>query len=191
MAEEISKCPNCGKRMQKVRANKPYHYTASGLSNVMLQGIKVYRCACGEEMAQIPRMGELHMVIAISLLKKSECLEGDELKFLRKYFRLKATEVAEKLKVTKQTFSRWENGRERIGEASERLVRIFFLMKLVDNAPPAFSRSKRIEVIEEGLRAVREIFELRIGAKKKKKFEINVPKLQLGSHTNPFDLARL
>ncbi|PXF52160.1 MAG: hypothetical protein C4B57_11380, partial [Deltaproteobacteria bacterium] len=41
-------CFQCGGELQ-VNKNKPYHYTESGLDNVVLFGINQYKCkACSE-----------------------------------------------------------------------------------------------------------------------------------------------
>lgn len=185
MTNKISKCPNCSEKMKKGKKNTRYRYTASGLKNVSLTGIDVYTCECGEEVAWIPDIGVLHRQIAIAILKKPILLEGDELKFLRKHFRLKASELAVKLYVTKQTLSRWENKRERLGKANDRLVRMYFLLQCVEEISNESPRSKRSDIVENAINELNNLFEQELGTRKRKKFEITIPAMALRSNVNP------
>ena len=77
----------CGRSMRKRQVTKaaPYAYTESGLDNVVLSGITVYVCPyCQAEVPVIPRIGQLHRVIADTLLHKPELLTGQELRFLER-----------------------------------------------------------------------------------------------------------
>ena len=63
------KCPICNSEMECNQES--YHYVESGLENVQLDGIDVFRCSCGEEIINIPAMPELHSLIALELIKKN------------------------------------------------------------------------------------------------------------------------
>ena len=62
------RCSLCSKPMKKVKT--PYHFKGSGLDNVYLSGIPVYRCACGEVIAKIPHMKELLETIGEAIVNK-------------------------------------------------------------------------------------------------------------------------
>jgi putative zinc finger/helix-turn-helix YgiT family protein len=183
----IPECPECGKKMRKIDPKKLYHYTSCGLDHVWLKGIEVYECTCGEGIAWIPRIGQLHRVIAIELLKNPGLLEGNEVRFLRKHFRLKATELANILNVTKQTVSNWENGKGSMGLANDRLLRIFFMLKFRDEIEksPIFAEAGRKILNEKSLIELYKVFTLSV--KKKKRFSLNIDKEKLRTNLDPFE----
>jgi putative zinc finger/helix-turn-helix YgiT family protein len=114
-------CTECRGNSEGRREN--YTYTESGLKNVVLVGVLVYRCArCGAEQIEIPNMDGLHRTVALAVLCKSRLLSGDEIRFLRKVAGFTATNLAKALAVTKNAVSRWENT-GKIGPASDRAVR--------------------------------------------------------------------
>jgi len=182
------KCPKCGKGMQAVEPGKPYKYTASGLDNVYLIGFDIYECACGDGMIMLPQIGDLHRFMAIAILKKPAFLIGKELKFLRKHFRLKAVELAEKLNVSKTTVSRWENEEEPIGLANDRLVRILFMLNFVAELSKArlFAETGKRILNERGLDEIYSIFDLPV--KRQKRFPINIEEKNL-RQLDPFFLV--
>jgi putative zinc finger/helix-turn-helix YgiT family protein len=119
--------------MQERKPTKPYHYTESGLRNVLLEGVKVLSCqACGEKLAEVGNVPGLHAQIAELLLRKPFILTGHEFRFLRKEMRMKAKDLATVLGVTPTTVSRWETEEERLGVANDRLLRTLYLFWLVE-----------------------------------------------------------
>jgi putative zinc finger/helix-turn-helix YgiT family protein len=124
-------CPSCGHRMRRTLRDH-YRYVESGLSNVFLNGVAVYECQCSEEMLELPRVNVLHTLIAQKLLTKSAPLDGPELRFVRKFVGLKAVELAEMLRVSPVTVSRWETGEEKIGKTNDQLFRFRMVMKVVE-----------------------------------------------------------
>ena len=62
------KCPICGNQTKKVK--KDYEYIESGLDNVILLGINVFVCDCGEEMPEIQNIQAVHKQIALEIIKK-------------------------------------------------------------------------------------------------------------------------
>ena len=56
------KCPICGKQMKKQKGE--YRYTESGLDNVVLTGVTMYKCACGETMPELKNVEHIHRAIA-------------------------------------------------------------------------------------------------------------------------------
>ncbi|RMG53576.1 MAG: helix-turn-helix domain-containing protein [Acidobacteria bacterium] len=118
-------CPNCGKRMRKEKGD--YKYVESGLRNIILHRIEIYRCRhCGEVIPKIPQVKELHRAIAEHLFKKDSLLSGEEIRFLRKQMDLRAVDLAAILGVTKVTVSRWETGKERISPPADRAIRLLY-----------------------------------------------------------------
>jgi putative zinc finger/helix-turn-helix YgiT family protein len=117
--------------MKKIQTN--YRYTESGLNNVVLKGILAYKCPkCKEINPIIPRIKELHRIISEDLINKKSLLMGDELVFLRKEMKLKAKDLAQILGVTKVTVSRWENEKEQISPACDRLIRLLYGNKVFE-----------------------------------------------------------
>jgi len=118
------KCLDCNKDMTV--AKEVYHYTESGLDNVYLHNVEVYRCECGEEFASIPAIIKLNSVIGLNLIKKKTYLSGNEIRFLRKNAGLNAKSFAEFIGVNKSTLSRWENNKQDIDKSNDRLVRLVY-----------------------------------------------------------------
>jgi len=120
-------CWSCEKQL-KVIKGKPYHYTESGLKNIILHGINQYECtACGEKAAEIPRVEDLHFVISKILVCKKALLSGCEIKFLRKEMGLKSNVMAKILSVDPSTLSRWENAKGPVDESSDKLLRVIYM----------------------------------------------------------------
>jgi transcriptional regulator with XRE-family HTH domain len=112
-----------GRRTTDVDA---YPYAFSGLPDVYLSGITVYRCpACPSVCPSIPRLEELHRVIARALVAKPSRLEGSEIRFLRKNIGIPAKKIARILGLTPETYSRAENGKNAgLSEPAEKLFRL-------------------------------------------------------------------
>lgn len=101
-----------------------YDYSASGLP-VVLDGVAVYRCTeCGEHEVSLPRVEELHRVIARGVIRKPTRLGPPEIKFLRKWLGHSGEDLAELMGVTPEQVSRWENGKRDMGAPADCLLRI-------------------------------------------------------------------
>lgn len=118
------KCHECGSKM--IEAKETYHYTESGLVNVYINNVTVYRCSCGEFFASIPSLVKVNRVIALALIKKNNSLKGKEVKYLRKNAGLSAKAFAEYIGINKSTLSRWEHEKQIIDKANDRLIRLFY-----------------------------------------------------------------
>jgi putative zinc finger/helix-turn-helix YgiT family protein len=106
---------------------KPYHYTESGLDNVYLYGVAEYKCPkCGNEMVQIPRIAQLHIILAIVISQKPERLTGEEIRFMRKEVGMNGKAFAEAIGITPVSLSRWENNKEKHSDSHDKLVRYIF-----------------------------------------------------------------
>ena len=116
-------CSNCAERVVTERRN--YHYAESGLSNVLLQGIEVADCPkCGTSDVIIPRMAKIHRAIAQALANSPARLTGEQFRFLRKHLGLSGDELGRYLHTDRTKISKWENGEDKIGPATDRLVRM-------------------------------------------------------------------
>ena len=111
----------------------PYHFSESGLSNVYLVGVKYSICDCGEKFVEIPAIKQLFSLMARNTVMKPEALTGAEIRFLRKRLGNKATEFAEKVKLTPETLSRVENDKQRVGKRSDSYIRIYYALASRDS----------------------------------------------------------
>lgn len=124
----MTRCPECGGKLERTKAGQPYQYLESGLKNVYLEGITLYHCrSCQTRFPEIPNIDRLHVLIAEALVVKPFGLTGPEFRFLRKQVRMKAKELAAFLGVSPVTISRWETGAERVGVANDRLMRSYHM----------------------------------------------------------------
>jgi len=121
------KCRTCGGEATTRRGNCDYS-AASGLS-LLLIGVTLVDCAsCGEGGVRIPRLGQLHRLIAQALIRKRGRLDPSEVRFLRKWLGLSGRDFARRMGVTPETVSRWESlnseSRRHLGGPAERALRL-------------------------------------------------------------------
>ncbi len=118
------KCRNCGKAEMKSAA-ETYLYKESGLPYVVLTGVEVRRCpACGHHELVLHRVTELHRTIAHALIHKRSRFSGAEVRYLRKSLGWSGVDFARHVGVDPSTVSSWENDKDPIGSASDRLLRL-------------------------------------------------------------------
>lgn len=131
----MKKCAICGGPVQEIK-DRPYRYDECGLP-IMIYGIPQYHCLeCGEDFVSIPNQAQLHKLIGRDICRNRKALlKGAEIRFLRKSMRLKAIDLAAAMGVDPSTVSRWENDRQEIGEAHDRLLRLFYLDSLHIHEP--------------------------------------------------------
>jgi putative zinc finger/helix-turn-helix YgiT family protein len=105
-------------------------YVACGLPHVTLVGVEVRRCAaCGEHEVVIPKIEQLHRVIAHAVITQRARLTGAEVRFLRKYLGWSGVDFARHMGVTAESVSRWENDREPMSPTADRLVRLMVVTR--------------------------------------------------------------
>lgn len=114
-------CPECGR--QPRYTVERYQYRESGLDNVFVDGVGIFRCVCGQEYIQLPGAQEVHNQVASALLTKTSLLTGPEARFLRKWLRLTSDELAKALGYTRVSVSRREN--KGLTVATDRSLRLF------------------------------------------------------------------
>jgi DNA-binding transcriptional regulator YiaG len=157
-------CEDCNVEMKvrKATSRKPYHYELAGLKNVALAGIDVYICPnCGTEAPVIPKIVELHRVLALALVNENGDLTGDEVRFLRKWLGYGSGRFAELIGMTIEHLSRVEHGHKVLGTSSDRLLRV---MVLTAAKKTGFADISRLfERLDTRARRVHErpVFELR------------------------------
>ncbi len=118
------KCDECGGPMT-VEPNAVRRYDLGGLPHVELHGVEVMRCtACGSETIAIPRVAQLHRVLANRFVNQHRMLAPVEIRFLRKHIGLTGADFAQKMGVARETVSRWETGSNPIGALADRLLRM-------------------------------------------------------------------
>lgn len=127
-------CQICGGKT--VYSTEQYHYLESGLDNVFVSGVGIYKCKCGETYVQLPGVENVHNQIASALLRKNSLLTAAEAKFVRKWLGLKSDELAKALGYTRVSVSRWEN--KSVPESADRALRLY--ASAVGHVPVDFSR---------------------------------------------------
>ena len=145
------RCDDCGKPVTTER-NAVRRYEIGGLPHVQLHGVEVTTCrACGKEGIAIPRIGQLHRVLAEAFVTQRRMLAHPEIRFLRKHIGLSAADFAQRMGVARETVSRWETGAKPMGATADRLLRLLvvtheptesyevddFLKELEDEPAPA------------------------------------------------------
>jgi putative zinc finger/helix-turn-helix YgiT family protein len=118
------KCDDCGGPVTTER-NAVRRYDIGGLPHVELHGVEVTHCeGCGKEGIAIPRIGQLHRVLAEAIVRQRRMLAPVEIRFLRKHIGLSAEDFAQRMGVARETVSRWETGAKPMGAVADRLLRL-------------------------------------------------------------------
>lgn len=116
------KCSECGAEVNVVRG--AYCFEESALKNVVLLGVEMARCTeCGNEDVSLPRVNKLMRALALAVINKPYRLNGDEVRFLRKFLGMTGAEFSRLIHVDNTTLSKWENRETAIGPQSDLLVR--------------------------------------------------------------------
>lgn len=117
-------CDECGGQLE-TDAQAVRRYDIGGLPHVELHGVEVTRCrTCGQEAIAIPRIGQLHRVLADAFVTQRRMLAPVEIRFLRKHIGLSAADLAQRMGVARETVSRWETGAKPMGALADRLLRL-------------------------------------------------------------------
>lgn len=123
-------CAQCGHEMEKTEGT--HRYLESGLKNVILVGVPIYRCAaCRETEVEIPAMEELHLLLAFLIILQPTRLTADEIRFLRSHLGYSQDDLATKLGVSRVSVARWETGKT-VTLDQEKHLRRFYVEKKKD-----------------------------------------------------------
>jgi len=115
-------CSNCG-GVAKTRVGK-YRFEESGLKDVFLIGIELIKCQkCKNVDPVIPAINQLMQVLAVAVAAKPCKLDGQEIRFLRKYLRMTGDQFSGLLGTDKTTISKWETDEQDHGERADLLIR--------------------------------------------------------------------
>ena len=109
-----------------------------GIKGIVIVGgvVKHHICDnCGDVGLTIPDLPGLIAAAAVARVRMPWKLNAKEVRFLRKALGLSAKELADKLEVTPETVSRWENGKAPIGPSNEKLLRMNVGLGLASRAP--------------------------------------------------------
>jgi putative zinc finger/helix-turn-helix YgiT family protein len=118
------KCEECGRPVTTER-NAVRRYNSGGLPHVELHGVEVTTCPeCGKEGIAIPRIAQLHRVLAEAFVTQRRMLAPVEIRFLRKHIGLSGADFAQRMGVARETVSRWEKGATPMGAVADRLLRL-------------------------------------------------------------------
>lgn len=145
-------CDLCGGQTE-VLSNQIYHYKESGLDNVYLENIEVRECKqCKEKSAIIPRIMQVHKLMALAITLSDTPLNGKEVRFIRTELGYKIKDWAKLLKVSDATVVCWEKSSQAIGAQSDALIRLCFIQTIQERNSQLFKESviKRIASIKEG-----------------------------------------
>jgi len=119
------KCGRCTGVMKSTRG--AHRYTESGLSNVTLLNVEIRHCPeCGEREIVIPRIEELHRLIARTVATEPARLNSEQIRFLRKWLGWSSSDFALMMGVRPETVSRWEGKGTgyQMPPTAERLLRL-------------------------------------------------------------------
>jgi transcriptional regulator with XRE-family HTH domain len=122
-------------------------YPESGLDNVVLENVPVWRCAKGHEDVQIPAVGQLNALLSQLIVTQAWPLKGQDVRFLRKHLGFPHVRSASLIGLNHVTLSRFENDRRRLPKR-EALVRLAVAQALSERGQQAFPRPL-IPVLEQ------------------------------------------
>jgi putative zinc finger/helix-turn-helix YgiT family protein len=120
-------CEDCGSVLI-VERDAVRRYDLGGVPHVELHGVELTRCpGCGAESIGIPRLAQLHTVLAHGFVTQTRMLAPTEVRFLRKHVGLSSTDLAQRMGVSRETVSRWESGAQAMGAVADRLLRLIVI----------------------------------------------------------------
>jgi len=103
---------------------------------------------CGKGKIFIPDVPGLITAVALTRVKLPFKLNSGEIKFVRKALDMTSKQMADLMKVTPETFSRWENEKMPMVEASERFFRLISIAMLMDRAEAVDPELQRVVKME-------------------------------------------
>jgi putative zinc finger/helix-turn-helix YgiT family protein len=121
------RCAICGKGSAKAKRMEMRRKVAGHVFTATVRGLLCE--TCGERTFDDAEVERVDLAVARALVEEG-IVSGEAFKFVRKVAGLRAADLADLLKVTKETVSRWETDKVSIDHAARALV----AMMLVDRA---------------------------------------------------------
>jgi DNA-binding transcriptional regulator YiaG len=104
-----------------------YPYTASGLDNVILRGLRVLTDDAADVVIGIPNINGLYQLLAREVATKSTGLRPKEVRFLRTQLGMTQAELAQVVGRDTQTVGRRERGETAPDQSEEVVIRALAL----------------------------------------------------------------
>jgi hypothetical protein len=152
----MKRCSSCKEGILE-RSTKPEHIEdLGGVVVKVVNAVKLFRCgACGEETTAIPDMLGLVRAAAIGRALNPICLEGKEVRFMRRALDMTQDEFGAAMDLSGAHVCRWENDRKGIGAASEKLVRhnicaLLYKVVVANDYDPAAIAGMRFRKLQDG-----------------------------------------
>jgi len=114
-----------------------YHYTESGLSNIVLANGYNVEVIDGEEYTSIDDMNGLHKAIAQAIVNSTRSLTNEEFKFLRVELNISQKSLGDKFDVSEQTIARYEK-KTKVPRITDAALRSLYMESLDKNNPVGF-----------------------------------------------------
>jgi len=114
-----------------------YHYTESGLSNVVLANGYNVEIIDGEEYTSIDDMNGLHKAIANGIVESNSPLTNEEFKFLRVEMNISQKALGERFDVNEQTIARYEKA-TKVPRITDAALRSLYQESLDKNNPMGY-----------------------------------------------------
>ena len=108
---------------------EPFHYTGCGLDNVYLTSGYQTKEVGGETYVAVHDVEDLHTAIALFLARQKKVLDGQEVRFVRKFLDLTQRELGTFLGVSDQSVARYEKGQTKFEGAADALLRLLVVAK--------------------------------------------------------------
>jgi putative zinc finger/helix-turn-helix protein, YgiT family len=125
--ERTTACLECGGPMKV--SQRAHLYRFEGGLAVTVEKATVMTCSnCGAESVAIRAPLRLHRAVAAVVVRKPSRLAPAEVAFLRHHLDMTGEKLARHLGVSKTSVSRWETGREPIGQVPDRLLRTLVIL---------------------------------------------------------------
>jgi transcriptional regulator with XRE-family HTH domain len=112
-----------------------YHYTESGLDNVMVYGMIPCVDDEGDKVISIPNVAGLHRVIAEMIVTHDAAISGKELRFLRTEMGMTQAQLAGVVHHDAQSVARWEKSERPFAPTTEAVIRLLATERLKLDIP--------------------------------------------------------
>ena len=112
---------------------EPYHYRTCGLEGIFLLNGFTRVEHDGEEHVSITNTEGLHQAIGRHIVVNRKGLAPKDVRFLRNTMGLTQSDLALKLGTNSQSVARWEKGKCEMPGAAEKLLRVVFLVSLLND----------------------------------------------------------